>query len=107
MLIDHTNQRVLDVLENRDKTSVIAYLAAGKASGLLAELEEVTTDMWDGYVTAVPAAARCSAIAAPMPFDAPVTTATCPSSFFDMTGLLLFLRLCTKFADLVRVWLTC
>src|SRR5437879_3015829 len=25
-----------------------------------------------------------------MPFDAPVTTATCPSSFFDMTGLLLF-----------------
>jgi transposase len=55
VLIDHTNQRVLDVLENRDKTSVIAYLAAGKASGLLAELEEVTTDMWDGYVTAVPA----------------------------------------------------
>ena len=55
MLIDHTNQRVLDVLENRDKTSVIAYLAAGKASGLLAELEEVTTDMWDGYVTAVQA----------------------------------------------------
>ena len=55
MLIDHTNQRVLDVLENRDKTSVIAYLAAGKASGLLAELEEVTTDMWDGYVMAVQA----------------------------------------------------
>ena len=55
MLIDHTNQRVLDVLENRDKDSVIAYLAAGKASGLLAELEEVTTDMWDGYVTAVQA----------------------------------------------------
>jgi len=55
VLIDHTNQRVLDVLENRDKTSVIAYLAAGKASGLLAELEEVTTDMWDGYVTAVQA----------------------------------------------------
>ena len=55
MLIDHTNQRVLDVLENRDKTSVVAYLAAGKASGLLAELEEVTTDMWDGYVSAVQA----------------------------------------------------
>lgn len=53
MLIDHTNRRVLDVLENRDKTSIIAYLTAGKASGLLAELEEVTTDMWDGYVTAV------------------------------------------------------
>jgi transposase len=55
VLIDHTNQRVLDVLENREKTSVIAYLAAGKASGLLAELEEVTTDMWDGYVSAVQA----------------------------------------------------
>ena len=53
MLIDHTNHRVLDVLENREKTSVIAYLAAGKASGLFAQLEETTTDMWDGYVTAV------------------------------------------------------
>jgi transposase len=55
VIIDHTNNRVLEVLENRDKTSVIAYLEAGKASGLLAQLEEVTTDMWDGYVTAVPA----------------------------------------------------
>jgi transposase len=53
VLIDHTNRRVLDVLENREKTSIIAYLAAGKASGLLAQLEEVTTDMWDGYVAAV------------------------------------------------------
>jgi transposase len=53
VIIDHTNRRVLDVLENREKTSIIAYLAAGKASGLLAQLEEVTTDMWDGYVTAV------------------------------------------------------
>ena len=53
MLIDHTNQRVLDVLENREKTSIIAYLTAGKASGLFAQLEEVTTDRWDGYVTAV------------------------------------------------------
>jgi transposase len=53
VLIDHTNRRVLDVLENRDKASVVAYLAAGKASGLFAQLEEVTTDMWDGYVTAV------------------------------------------------------
>jgi transposase len=53
VLIDHTNRRVLDVLENRDKASIIAYLVAAKASGLLAQLEEVTTDMWDGYVTAV------------------------------------------------------
>jgi transposase len=53
VLIDHTNRRVLEVLENRDKASVVAYLQAGKASGLFAQLEEVTTDMWDGYVTAV------------------------------------------------------
>ncbi len=53
MLIDHTNGRVLEVLENRDKASVIAYLEKGKSSGLFARLEEVTTDMWDGYVTAV------------------------------------------------------
>lgn len=53
MLIDHTNHRVLEVLENRDKASIVAYLTAAKASGLLARLEEVTTDMWDGYVTAV------------------------------------------------------
>jgi transposase len=44
---------VLDLLENRDKDSVRAYLEAGKANGLLAQLEEVTTDMWDGYVAAV------------------------------------------------------
>ena len=35
--------------------------------------------------TAAPSAARCCAIAAPMPFDAPVTTATLPASFCDMT----------------------
>jgi transposase len=44
---------VLDVLENRDKASIVAYLTAARASGGLAQLEEVTTDMWDGYVTAV------------------------------------------------------
>jgi transposase len=53
VLIDHTNGRVLDVLENRDKASVRVYLEAGKANGLFAHLEEVTTDMWDGYVEAV------------------------------------------------------
>jgi transposase len=53
VLIDHTNRRVLEVLENRAKASVVAYLQAGQASGLFAQLEEVTTDMWDGYVTAV------------------------------------------------------
>lgn len=53
MLIDHTNRRVLDVLESRDMACVQQYLQAGKDSGLFAALEEVTTDMWDGYVTAV------------------------------------------------------
>ena len=52
MLIDHTNGRVLDVLQSRGKAAVKAYLAAGQSSGLLGALEEVTTDMWDGYVQA-------------------------------------------------------
>jgi transposase len=53
VIIDHTNHRVLEVLENREKATVKAYLEAGRASGLFAALEEVTTDMWDGYVEAV------------------------------------------------------
>lgn len=52
MIIDHDNRRVLDVLANRDKATVLAYLRAGREQGLLAQVEEVTTDMWDGYVTA-------------------------------------------------------
>jgi transposase len=52
VLVDHTNGRVLDVLEGRDKDLIVNYLRANKG-GLLASLEEVTTDMWDGYVNAV------------------------------------------------------
>ncbi len=52
MLVDHTNERVLDVLEGRDKDLIVNYLRANK-KGLLQQLEEVTTDMWDGYVNAV------------------------------------------------------
>ena len=52
MIVDHDHQRVLDVLENREKATVLAYLRAGKQSGLLASVEEVTTDMWDAYVEA-------------------------------------------------------
>lgn len=44
---------MLDVLESREKIKVKQYLEAGRASGLFAALEEVTTDMWDGYVEAV------------------------------------------------------
>ena len=43
---------MLDVLENREKSTVKAYLQQGKERGLFAALEEVTTDMWDGYVEA-------------------------------------------------------
>lgn len=52
MLIDHTNGRVLDVLESREKAAVAAWLAEHKASGLLGQLEEVTCDMWDAYAQA-------------------------------------------------------
>jgi transposase len=53
VIVDHTNERVLEVLENRTKDRVKEYLQQGKASGVLAHLVEVTTDMWDGYVEAV------------------------------------------------------
>jgi transposase len=52
VIIDHTNRRVLEVLESREKAKVKEYLEAGRASGLFAAVEEVTTDMWDGYVEA-------------------------------------------------------
>lgn len=52
MLIDHTNGRVLDVLESREKSVVVAWLSTNK-DGLLAELKEVTIDMWDAYAEAV------------------------------------------------------
>jgi len=52
VFVDHTNQRVLDVLEGRDKDLIANYLRTNK-DGCLASLEEVTTDMWDGYVNAV------------------------------------------------------
>jgi transposase len=54
VFVDHTNRRVLDVLEGRDKELIAKYLRANK-DGLFAQLEEVTTDMWDGYVNAAEA----------------------------------------------------
>ena len=51
MLIDHTNGRVLDVLESREKAAVVAWLTKHKG-GLLAGLKEVTCDMWDAYAEA-------------------------------------------------------
>jgi transposase len=52
VIVDHDNERVLEVLESRDKAAVLAYLQQAKRAGLLAHVEEVTTDMWDAYVTA-------------------------------------------------------
>ena len=52
MIVDHSNARVLEILESREKAVVLAYLRRAKAEGLLAEVAEVTTDMWDGYVSA-------------------------------------------------------
>jgi transposase len=52
VIVDHDNARVLEVLENREKTTIIAYLKQAKSSGLLGEVVEVTTDMWDAYVEA-------------------------------------------------------
>jgi transposase len=52
VLIDHSNGRVLDVLESREKEVVAQWLKAGKESGLLSSVEEVTCDMWDAYVEA-------------------------------------------------------
>ncbi len=43
---------MLDVLESREKSVVLAYLRKHKQD-LFAQLEEVTLDMWDGYVEAV------------------------------------------------------
>ena len=51
MFIDHTNKRVLDVIEGRDKHLIVNYLRTHK-EGLLGQLQEVTCDMWDAYVNA-------------------------------------------------------
>ena len=53
MIIDHTNERVLDVLDSREKARVIEWLKAAHESGLLGSLEEVTIDMWEAYANAV------------------------------------------------------
>ncbi|AMV24985.1 Transposase [Gemmata sp. SH-PL17] len=52
MIVDHDHGCVLDVLENREKATVLAYLKQQKEQGLLSRVEEVTTDMWDAYVEA-------------------------------------------------------
>ncbi len=53
VIVDHDNQRVLEVLENREKTTILAYLRRARKEGLLAHVEEVTMDMWAPYVGVV------------------------------------------------------
>jgi len=53
VLIDQTNARVLDVLENREKTTLVAWLKQAQERGLLGQLQEATIDMWEGYLLAV------------------------------------------------------
>jgi transposase len=53
VIVDHDNQRVLDVLETREKATVSAYLQQGRKSGLLKQVDEVTIDMWSPYEAAV------------------------------------------------------
>jgi transposase len=52
VIVDHTNERILEVLPNRSKEAVRQYLEQNRTAGLLAQVIEVTTDMWDGYVEA-------------------------------------------------------
>jgi transposase len=52
VIVDHTHACVLEVLKNRSKEAVRDYLRQNLESGLLAEVIEVTTDMWHGYVEA-------------------------------------------------------
>jgi transposase len=40
------------VLESREKRAIVAYLRGARRGGLLAHVEEVTTDMWAAYVAA-------------------------------------------------------
>jgi|SRR5271154_1538593 transposase len=51
VIVDHDNERVLEVLENREKATILAYLRRARKEGLLAHVEEVTMDMWATYAS--------------------------------------------------------
>jgi transposase len=53
VIIDHDNQRVLDVLETREKARLIRWLREQRAAGNLLEVEQVTLDMFEHYAQAV------------------------------------------------------
>lgn len=52
MLIDHDNARVLDVLANREKQTLVDRLQRLKDDGTLQHLREVTIDMCEHYADA-------------------------------------------------------
>jgi transposase len=52
VVVDHTNERVLEVVKSRRREAVRDCLQRDLDRGLLAEVTEVTIDMWDGYVAA-------------------------------------------------------
>ena len=68
---------------------MIESAQSGRIEALLQAVTVADDQRSDGHF--LEGSACLQAIAAPMPLDAPVTTATCPCSFFDMTGLLCFL----------------
>jgi transposase len=47
VLIAHTNRRVLDVWESREKATVVQSLREGQTRGLFAHGREVTPEMWE------------------------------------------------------------
>lgn len=56
VIVDHSNGRVLDVLDPPkadEKACVVEWLKAARESGLLGSLEEVTIDLWEAYANAV------------------------------------------------------
>jgi hypothetical protein len=46
VIVDQTNRRVLDVLKSLEKTTDVKYLRESQEIGLLAQVIEVTSDMW-------------------------------------------------------------
>ncbi|MDA1166459.1 MAG: transposase [Planctomycetota bacterium] len=52
VIVDHTNRRVLVVLESREKAAIVNFLRESQESGLPAHVTEVTSGMWDGDVEA-------------------------------------------------------
>ncbi len=55
VLVDHTpgQERVIDILPGRSKEELVAWLEENKKNGSLAEVKEVTCDLWEPYREAI------------------------------------------------------